>query len=171
MQNEKFIGFQQTLGAKIVSPSNGEELCIDLPLKYPIRIKSAKFPDPDRHFLLCLRDGLCCPQTSVFRPDADPGTWNVEAYFTTEGQHTLYLVTAVDLGVSLVTYYRKVGERNSVRRKRVEAIAKRVDGGLRKELLEVITEGTWRGIPMTVLPKGLRSEASVAVTIKDKLLS
>jgi len=138
---------------------------IDLPRVYTLRFKSANSPTPNHHFLLCLRDGLCWPQTSVFVPGADPGTWDVEAYFTTGGQHTLYMVTAVDLGAGLVTYYRRVGERNSTRRKRVEAIAQRVNEGLRKELLEVIREGTWPGIPMTVLPKGLRPEAWVTVKV------
>jgi len=153
--NEKFIGFQQTLGAKIVSPVDGDVVRIRVPGWHTLRFTSVT-PPTDHHFLLCLKNGLCWPQSSVFRP-ADAGTWEVDAHFGSTGEHTLHLVTAVDLGVSLVKYYQKVGERNSARRRQLEGSVPPDHPALR--------EGTWPGIPMTVLPKGLRSEAWITITI------
>jgi pyrimidine deaminase RibD-like protein len=154
--NAAFIRFQQTLGAKIISPKNGEELHTYLTHgRHPVRFKSAN-PPTDHHFLLCLKGGLCWPQSSVFRA-VGPATWEVDAHFGSTGEHTLHLVTAVDLGISLITYYRKVVERNRVRRRELETVLEKDHALLR--------EGDWPGIPMTALPKGLRSEASITVMI------
>jgi pyrimidine deaminase RibD-like protein len=159
--NTDFIRFQQSLGARITTPTNGEVLHIDLPGRHTVRFTSVN-PPTDHHFLLCSKDGLCWPQASVFRPGVEPGTWEVDAHFASTGEHTLYLVTAVDLGVSLITYYRRVGQRNSARKAELQ-------GSLPKDH-KALKEGAWPGIPMPVLPKGLRAEAWITVTIKDKLL-
>jgi len=102
-------------------------------------------------------DGLCWPQSSVFR--LVDGAWVVDAYFGLTGEHTLHVVTASDLGVSLIGYYRRVLTRNSERAK--ELLAQFGDGN------PVPREGRWPGIPMSALPKGLRSEVSVTVTIAE----
>lgn len=165
VQNEKFIGFQQTLGAEIISPKNGEELRIRLPGSHAVRFTSVN-PPASHHYLLSLKNGFCWPQTSEFRP-LEPGVSEVDAYFAAPGQHTLHLVSAVDLGVSLVTYYRRVGERNSKRKRAVDAVWPKVNEDVRKELREVLKD-IWPGIPMSALPKGLRSEAWITVEIVAK---
>jgi pyrimidine deaminase RibD-like protein len=159
--NTEFIRFQEGLGARIISPVSGEELHIDVPGRHLVRFASVN-PPTSHQFLLCLKAGLCWPQASVFRPGLEPGTWEVDAHFGSMGEHTLHLVTAVDLGISLITYYQKVLERNRVRKRELETLVPKDH--------RVLKEGTSPGIPMPVLPKGLRSEASITVTVKDKLL-
>ena len=113
--NPEFIRFQQSFGAKIISPQSGEELHtyttrltggIQFGLLALIRLRIAIF-------LLCLKGGLCWPQVSAFR-SVGPDTWEVDAHFGSTGEHTLHLVTAVDLGVCLIAYYRKVLDRNRI---------------------------------------------------------
>jgi pyrimidine deaminase RibD-like protein len=159
--NAEFIRYQQTLGAKIVSPTSGEELHTYLTHGvHPVRFTCANPPIDGQHFLLVLKNGLCWPQGSAFRP-VDTDTYEVDAHFGITGEHMLQLVTAAELGVNLITYYRKVTDRNARRRSELQMLDLPKDHAL-------FREGTWPGIPMTALPKGLRSEASVTVTIAPK---
>jgi len=66
-------------------------------------------------------------------------------------------VTANELGQKLIEYYRKVVEVNKDRRQK---LAGKIDSNLLwSEKLD------YPGIPISSLPKGLREEASVAITI------
>jgi pyrimidine deaminase RibD-like protein len=159
--NAGFIRYQRTLGAKIISPTPGEELHTYLTHGvHPIRFTCVNPPIDGQHFLLVLKNGLCWPQGSAFRP-VDTDTYEVDAHFGSTGEHTLHLVTAVDLGINLITYYRRVIDRNARRRSELEKVNLPKDHPL-------LREGDRPGIPMTDLPKGLRSEASVKVTIAAK---
>jgi hypothetical protein len=80
-------------------------------------------------------------KTSAFRSVA-PGTYEVDAHFGSTGEHLLHLVTAPDLGVSLIAYCRKVIERNRIRKQQLTAILAHDHALLR--------EGDWPGIPMAV---------------------
>lgn len=156
--NPEFIRFQQSFGAKIISPQSGEELhTYKTHGRHPVRFTSAN-PPTDRHFLLCLKGGLCWPQVSAFR-SVGPDTWEVDAQFGSTGEHTLHLVTAVDLGVCLIAYYRKVLDRNRIRKRELMGVLSSDHALLR--------EGDWPGIPMTAMPKGLRSEATITVVIAE----
>lgn len=160
--NAEFIRYQQTLGAKIITPTSGEELHTYLTHeRHPVRFKCVNPPTDGKHFLLVLKNGLCWPQGSAFRP-VDTDTYEVDAHFGNTGEHLLQLVTALDLGIDLITYYRRVIDRNARRRRDLEKLNLPKDHPL-------LREGDWPGIPMTAaLPKGLRSEASVTVTIAPK---
>jgi hypothetical protein len=87
------------------------------------------------------------------------GIWEVDAHFGLTGEHTLHLVTATNLGVSLIAYYRRILSRNNERAKELRTKLRHGE--------PVPGEGRWPGIPMSALPKGLRSEVSVTVRIAE----
>lgn len=150
--NVKFIRFQETLGAEIICPKPGALLGgIG---QHLVRLKCAN-PPTDRHVLLCMKDGLCWPQSTTF--SEVNGLWEGMTNFGLVGEHTLHLVAASDLGMTLVDYHRRVIARNGDRKKELETIFGKGHG--------LPGEGRWPGIPMAALPKGLRSEASVTVMI------
>ncbi len=153
VQNAPFIRSQQTLGATIVSPSDGEELrTYETAGRHTIRVKCLNPPGNDT-YLLIYKAGLYWPQTGPFRATG-AGAWEIDAHFGTTGEHTLQLVTADSLGGALIRYYRKVTEQNRNRREKVR-------GKIDLSLLG----GDYPGIEMNGLPKGLRLEASVRVRI------
>jgi pyrimidine deaminase RibD-like protein len=152
--NAPFIRSQQSLRAQIISPQNGEVL--PQMGNHPIRFKCAAKPS-DHDFVLVMKDGLCLPQSSVFRQDEDD--YVVDAHFGMTGEHTVYLVTANDLGVILIGYYRRILARNAERNKQLLLML--------KEGQSVPIEGRWPGIPMPALPKGLRLEAWITVVIAE----
>ena len=83
--------------------------------------------------------------------------WFMLAVMHAVGAHTLHLITATALGITLITYYRRVIDRNRSRKRALQAILRQGH--------ELLREGDWPGIPMNAIPKGLRSESSVTVTI------
>src|SRR5262249_12146515 len=147
-----FITSQQTLGATIISPANGETLkTYESNGKHVIRFKCLNPPD-SANYLLLFRQGECWPQPGAFRQVED-GVWEVDAYFGGTGDHTLYLVTANDLGRTLVEYYRKVIGLNIGRRKKlIEKYGNEVAS---------LLGGDYTGIPMNGVTKGFRLEATV----------
>jgi hypothetical protein len=82
----------------------------------------------------------------------------VDAHFGTTGECVLQLVTASALGDALVRYYRKVVDHNRSRRQR-----------LRDKIDASLLGGDFPGIEMNGLPKGLRLEAFVKITVAYKV--
>jgi pyrimidine deaminase RibD-like protein len=158
--NAAFIGCQQTLGASIMSPKNGEILeTYKTRGNHTIRFKCLNPPTVNNH-LLTSRDGLYWPQRAQFR-HIERNEWAIDAHFFlgTGGDYTLHIVTATELGHALIEYYWKVVSMNVERRNMLSR-------KLSKEDREVL-HYAYTGISMTGLPKGLRSEASVPVTIAE----
>ena len=156
-QNSAFIRSQQTLGATILAPQNGDELrTYQTSGKHAIRFKSLNPPGPDA-YLLSYRGGLYWPQPGPFR-QIEPGIWEIDAHFGSPGEHILQLVTANDLAGALVRYYRRVVESNRNRR---EKLLDKID--------QSILGGDYPGIEMNGLPKGFRLEASVTVVVTPKV--
>ena len=83
------------------------------------------------------------------------------AHFGAPGQHTIYVVNATDLGVSLINYYRDTVDANIARKEKLRQLNLPADHPLLKET-------SWPGIPMNTLLKGLREEASVTVKVERK---
>ena len=162
--NAPFIRSQKTLGATILSPEEGETLkTYDTQGKCTVRFKCLNPPDTS-NYLLVMRQGLCWPQSRLFRQFDGP-IWDVDAHFGTPGEHTLHIVTANDLGCTAIEYYRKVVNLNRERRERLKNIPET------KTILDnnpSLLGGDYPGIQMNGLPKGLRSEASVRVIIEKK---
>jgi pyrimidine deaminase RibD-like protein len=158
--NAPFILSQEILGAEIISPENGEILkTYETRGRHPIRFTCVNPPGPNNH-LLAFQEGLCWPQLTQFRQVADAGnTWEIDAHFGTTGDYTLSIVESNELGKLLVDYYAQVLNENVMRRDHLK-------GKLNDPDAKVLAN-THIGIPMTRLPKGLRLEASVKVTIAD----
>jgi pyrimidine deaminase RibD-like protein len=155
--NAAFTRSQQTLGARIVAPNEGDELrTYETAGKHPIRFKCLNPPRVDT-YLLSYRGGQYWPQPGPFR-QIEQGVWEIDAHFGTTGEHVLQLVTANDLGSVLIQYYRKVVELNRSRR---EKSRDKID-------LSILGDA-YRGIEMNGLQKGLRLEASVTVVVAYKV--
>ncbi|MGA9800675.1 MAG: deaminase [Terriglobales bacterium] len=159
--NAAFIRSQQTLCATIVSPTEGQELrTYDSHGKQAVRFKSRNPPGPNTYLFICTA-GLYWPQFGPFR-EAEQGLWEIDAHFGGTGDYTLQLVTASELGNSLVRYYRKVIQQNRDRRERLRL-------KLRGEIDLSILGGDYPGIEMNGLLKGLQLEASVSVKVVPKV--
>ena len=155
--NAAFIRSQQTLGATIVTPNDGDELrTYETGGKHPIRFKCLNPPGVDT-YLLTYRNGMYRPEPGPFR-EIGQGVWEIDAHFGSTGEHVLQLVTANDLGNVLIQYYRKVVDENLSRRKKLY-------GKIDLSLLG----GDHPGIQMNGLQKGLRLEASVNVIVGYKV--
>lgn len=155
--NAPFIRAQQTLGAVIVAPTEGEELrTYETEGRHPVRFRCLNPPQSDA-YLLVYSGGQYWPQPGPFR-EIEPGIWEIDAHFGSTGEMALQIVTASDLGTSLVRYYRKVVEQNRSRRKRV-----------RDKIDVSLLGGDYPGIEMNGLPKGLRLEDSVTVFVAAKV--
>jgi len=157
--NAPFIRSQRTLGATIISPKNGDVLkTSETQGKHPIRFKCLNPPGTD-YYLFSFRQGLCWPQPGPFR-QVEEGVWEIDAYFGATEEHTLHLVTANDLGRALIEYYRKIVRLSTERREKLK-------NEITTEQLALLG-GDYPGIQMNGLPKGFRSEASVAITIAKR---
>jgi len=157
VQNAAFIRSQQTLGATIVAPKNGDELrTYGSGEKHPIRFKSLNPPGSDT-YLLTYQGGLYWPQPGPFR-EIRGGIWEIDSYFGSAGEYVLQLVTADTLAGALIGYYWKVVEINRGRREK-----------LRSKIDVSLLGGDSPGIQMNGLPKGLRHEASVTVSVSYKV--
>jgi pyrimidine deaminase RibD-like protein len=118
IQNAAFIRSQQTLGATIVTPRDGDELrTYGGGEKCPIRFKSLNPPGSDT-YLLTYQGGLYWPQPGPFR-EIEEGVWEIDSYFGSEGEYVLQLVTADTLARALIEYYRKVVGINRGRREKL----------------------------------------------------
>jgi len=149
VQNAAFIRSQQTLGATILAPKDGEELRTGC---RPIRFKCLNAPGPDT-YLLAYNEGLYWPQPGPFR-SIGQGIWEIDAHFGSAGEYGLQLVTADSLGSALIRYYRKITEQNRSRRDK-----------LRDKIDVSLLGSDYPGIQMNGLPKGLRFEAAVKVIL------
>ena len=157
--NASFIRSQQTFGVTILHPREGQTLkTYETQGRCTIRFKCLN-PPGTSNYLLVIRKGLCWPQSGAFR-HVDDNIWEVDASFGSTGEHRLHLVTADDLGRTLIEYYRKVVNLNRQRR---DDLKDRLD----KDAMPLLG-GDYPGIQMNGLPKGLRSEASVGVIIAEK---
>jgi pyrimidine deaminase RibD-like protein len=157
IQNVDFIRSQKRLGATIIAPQDGDELrTYESGGVCSVRFKCLNPPGPDT-YLLDYQGGLYWPQQGTFRP-VEEGIWEIDAHIGSTGQHVLQLVTADTLGSTLIRYYRKVVDLNRKRK-----------NDLRDKIEPRFLGGDYPGIEMNGLPKGLRLEASVKVTVAYKL--
>jgi pyrimidine deaminase RibD-like protein len=107
IQNADFIRSQQELGAAILTPKDGDVLrTYETGGKHPVELTCTNSPGNDT-YLLTYRDGRYWPQPGQLR-EIRPGVWGTVAHFGSIGNHDLYIVTADDLGNTLIRYYRKV---------------------------------------------------------------
>jgi pyrimidine deaminase RibD-like protein len=157
IQNAAFIRSQQTLGATILAPTDGQVLrTYESGGANPIRFESLNPPTTET-YLLVYKGGVYWPQSGPFR-DLGNSTWEIDAHFGATGEHVVQLVTADSLGAALIRYYRKVVAHNLSRRDKLRG---KVDLSL--------LGGDYPGIEMNGPPKGLRVEAAVNVNVLHKV--
>jgi pyrimidine deaminase RibD-like protein len=159
--NVPFIRCQESLGAVILSPENGQRLKTSATGgRSTVRIKCLN-PPMYNNYLLVSHDGLYWPQPGPFR-EINRREWEIDAFFGTSGNHDLHIVTANELGRVLIAYYRRVVASNRERRERI----KKLLPDRSEQELNQLLGGDYLGIQMTSLRQGLRLEASVAVIIE-----
>jgi hypothetical protein len=154
--NADFIALHQSLNVRITSPVEGAVLDTHkTDGMHPIKFTCRGTPSEDVR-LVALHCGQWWPQPGTAEL-VERDTWQFRAHFGASGIHFLHIVTANELGRSLIDYYWKVVQLNKDQRARIaEAFG---SAGVAK------LGGDHPGIKMVGLPKGLRSEASVKVTI------
>jgi hypothetical protein len=109
-------------------------------------------------FIFLSKGGEWWPQPNPMRQVGQSNIWEAVVHFGAYGAHTISIVKASELGIQLIGYYRKIVGMNVERQESLkrlnlgEADVKRLRGG-------------YPGIAMPRLPKGLDSEAFIAVEI------
>ena len=155
--NADFIRTQRTLGAKIISPTDGEQLATyRTGGKFTVKLKCLNPPDSNTTFLFTNHGELWWPQFNTFRR-VEGQMWEIDAHVGTTGDHIVHIVTAAPMGQTLIAYYRKIVNQNL-----------RCQEYFKSKLSETDFRrlvAPYPGIPMTGLPKGFLSEGCVTVTI------
>jgi pyrimidine deaminase RibD-like protein len=168
--NEKFIRFQQTLGATIQESAGDRP--IDL-IRQPDGGWSGKFTlvckcanDPDQNVkLIVQRGGEWWPVSDELSRRGDSREWTADVYFGAEGEHTIHVVKASGSGAVLLSYYQDVVNRNLAR---LEKLKQRIEEKkLPSDFLKDLP-GNYHSIKMGDLPKGLESQAHVQVKVVKK---
>jgi hypothetical protein len=158
--NADFVRVQKSLGARILSPTRLEELhAYKTRGFYPVRVWCENPPD-DSTYLMILHNGLWWPQPDGFRT-VGPKEYVIDARFGTVGEHTLYIVTANQIGRCLIQYHRKIIGENYQRQARIKAKFPELSDGEYRTLIGSLHPG----IQMSSLLKGFQAEASVPVTV------
>jgi pyrimidine deaminase RibD-like protein len=157
--NAPFIRAQQSLGLQITSPRPGEELeTYKTEGKHSFHCTCLTRPGGDI-YVLVERNGRWWPQPGLHQVgNTDEYTFVVS--FGSTGEHTIHVVRASELGSVLISYYHTVVDRNLKRRSKLKDEYPDLDYN--------ILGGDYYGIPMTKLPRGLDSQASLTVMVKAK---
>jgi pyrimidine deaminase RibD-like protein len=155
--NDKFIQAQQSLGIRITAPENGA-----LFRGTNCRVRGT-FRNPPRDNVIAITyvGGQWWPQLSPVRiiPERD-NEWEVDVNFGIALPHKIYLVKASELGMEMITYFRKmVLERNQAIMRTANHF--HVDP---EEARLVIAPLYW-SLSMATLPKGLDMEAWIEINV------
>jgi pyrimidine deaminase RibD-like protein len=158
--NAEFVRVQKSLGAEILSPTPGEELhTYRTQGVHPVRFRCENPPD-DSTYLMVFRNGFWWPQPDGFRRVGHK-EYEIDARFGTVGEHTLYIVTANQLGRCLIQYHRQIVDENYARQARIKAKFSELGNLEYRKLIGNLHPG----IPMSSLPKGFHAEGSVVVKV------
>jgi pyrimidine deaminase RibD-like protein len=161
--NEEFIKLQQTPGIKITDPTQGQHLqTFRSSGVYEATGTFENEPGQDIYAFI-QSGGEWWPQSSSLNVLADK-KWKVKYHFGSYGLQTLHIVSATEIGQSLISYYRKVVNRNIERDAKLREVL-----GNSEDTKKLIKElpGTHPGIQLGgTLPKGLQSLAMVEVEIE-----
>jgi pyrimidine deaminase RibD-like protein len=165
--NEKFIRFQQTLGARVVQPAPNQVVELVQQKdggwfgKCDLVIKCANDPDDSIKVIVQKGSGWW-PTRSTLHRVGETREWKVEVHFGSDGDHTIHVVRAFEAGAALLSYYQDVVNRNTERTRQLEKRC--ADQNLRPGFLKGIPS-EYQGIKMGGLPKGLESQTHVQVQV------
>lgn len=157
-ENDRFIRAQQTPGIQFrpLRPADPIET-FKTGGRHAFECECINPPGSDI-FIFSSRNGQWWPQPNPMRQVGQSNTWEADLFFGVHGTHTIHIVKASDLGMQLISYYRKIT--------RVGRERKAVLEGMKLEKQDV--ERLWCGYPgieMPKLPKGLDSLAAITVEI------
>jgi pyrimidine deaminase RibD-like protein len=166
--NEAFISEQQTLGIHIADPEDHATIrTYDRGGTYTMS-GSFRHPPGDDVFAITNIGGRWWPQPYALSVDELQQRWSVKVHFGGYGPHVLAIVRANDLGKALVNYYRKITNRLEGARRNVTTYAEGKELGSHLPSLLESVGGAYPPIDMMRLPKGLRLQAQVNVTVEEK---
>jgi pyrimidine deaminase RibD-like protein len=165
--NERFIRFQQTLGARITAPTPGQT--IELRRKKDgswfgmckLVCKCANNPDASIRIIV-QHGGAWWPGANDLHQIGDTREWEAEVYFGAAGDQSIHIVKATETGAVLLSYYQDVTNRNVNRRNELQRRLR--ERSLPDDLLKDVP-GSYQGIKMGSLAKGLESQAHVQVHV------
>lgn len=161
--NAEFVRTQQTLGIQILDPKAGQTLeALTNGGKYIVKGKCLN-PPGDNVFAFTSIAGKWWPQPHSLRMTVKRD-WEVEVYFGCLGSHTIYILKADKLGVSLVNYYRKCVHMQEERLAKLRGHVNPPQGNSEAEFLQSLA-GPYQSIDMGPLPMGLELQAKVEVVV------
>jgi hypothetical protein len=108
------------------------------------------------------RGGEWWPARNELHQVGDSREWAAEVHFGADGDHTIHVVKATEAGAVLLSYYQDVANRNLERMRELQR--RKSERGLPEEFLQRLP-GSYQGIRMGSLPKGLESQAHVQVRV------
>jgi len=163
--NDRFIREQRRLGLCITNLSSGQTIrTFDKGGIYELEGTFLNPPGKDV-FAFIGKDGKWWPQPYSLSLISD-NRWSVKLHFGTYGIHTLSIVRASELGISLIEYYRKVGGLNRDRRRQMTEHVRRVAPEEMPGILHFLGLD-YPSIEMTRLPKGVELQAQVEVNVES----
>jgi diaminohydroxyphosphoribosylaminopyrimidine deaminase/5-amino-6-(5-phosphoribosylamino)uracil reductase len=163
--NDRFIREQRRLGLRITNLSSGQTIrTYDRDGIYELEGTFLNPPGKDV-FAFIGKDGKWWPQPYSLSLISE-NKWSVKLHFGTYGIHTLSIVRASELGISLIEYYRKVGGLNRERRKQMTEHVRHVAP---EELTGILHQLglDYPSIDMSRLPKGIELQAQVEVNVEN----
>ena len=164
--NDKFITSQRTLGLRITSPASGQSIrTYDRGGTWDVKGTFLNPPGDDVFAFVVGPDGHWSPQPYPLRHVGDKREWETTVQFGRSGSHRICIVRANELGVCLVSYYRKVVRTNKERKSQIKGKLK-FEGKEEEDFLMSL-QGDHQGIEIGRLPKGLELQARVEVIVES----
>jgi hypothetical protein len=148
---------------RITDPVEGQELeTYKTRGVYEVRGKCLN-PPGDDVFAFTNIGGKWWPQPEPFQMTKER-EWSVNVHFGSHGPHTIYILKASPLGITLVNHYKKACDKQTERMRMLDGKLKFADKYEEKEFYRNFP-GNYQGIDMGALPKGLEFQAKVGIII------
>jgi hypothetical protein len=164
--NGAFIRAQRRLGIIITEPKRGDTIrTYDKGGSWVVKGTFINPPGPDVFAFTVGPDGHWAPQPHPLKQIGETKEWEVKVYFGWHGPHSVFIIKANELGVSLVNYYRKVIRTNQERKAQLRGNLK-VQGKAEEDAFLKSLRGDYQGIEMSRLPKGLEIQDSVEIIVE-----
>lgn len=167
--NDNFIKEQQTLGIRITNLQNGQTIKT-FESGGVVELKGTFLNAPGADvFALTNLGGQWWPQPNSLSINTVDNTWSVKVHVGAYRPHKLAVVRVNELALAFFNYYRKIAalnrERDIAARDFVDS--QEIDDEFLPQVLAKLKVGTYPGIEMTRLPKGIELLDSVDVVIEN----
>jgi pyrimidine deaminase RibD-like protein len=163
--NHRFIKEQQTLGIRITNLTSDQIIkTYETGGAYELEGTFLNPPGSDV-FALISNGDQWWPQPHPLRITGE-NAWSVKIYFGAYGRHTVAIVRASELGVYLVSYYRKVVSSNIERSERIMRYFRRDSMAGDDAELRGLLRNAHEGIAMGKLPKGIELQDQFNIIVE-----